>query len=463
MGAPCIRTCVRNRIRPVGIMKRDYSRRQVYRSILALAWPAILEQLLVMAVGIVSTAFVGRIGTRELAAVGLVGMILFFIQTVFAGLATGATVVIARLTGEGDLALAKKAMVQSLFVGAGAGLAIGGLSLAFARPFLSLFFAGADPGVLEIGLSYFRIAMLGTPFLVVDLVVAGAVRGSGDTRTPMLVTLGVNSLNVALNAVLVPRLGITGSAVALMASRIAGGLVRVAVVFLKPGAMKLGRRDAYSLDPALIARIVKVGLPAFVEQLVMQGGFLMIQVIVIDLGVVQAAGYQVAINVNSFAFMPVFGLSIAVTTMVGQCLGRRDLRGAAIFAFESTVVGVAVITIVGAANFFLSAPLASIFTSDPAVISLSGAMITLFACINPFLGVMNVSASVLRAAGDIKYVTVTALVGLWVFRLGVTLVLVKVFGLGIYGVMGGIASDFVVRSLMYGIRVGAGRWKDLKV
>ncbi|MDP3179612.1 MAG: MATE family efflux transporter, partial [Spirochaetaceae bacterium] len=73
-------------------MKRDYSRLEIYRSILAIAWPSIVEQLLVMAVGIVSTAFVGRIGSKELAAVGLVGMIAVFIQTVFAGLATGSTV-----------------------------------------------------------------------------------------------------------------------------------------------------------------------------------------------------------------------------------------------------------------------------------------------------------------------------------------------------------------------------------
>jgi putative MATE family efflux protein len=444
-------------------MKRDYSRIQVYRRILVLAWPAIVEQLLVMTVGIVSTAFVGRIGTNELAAVGLVGMIVVFLQTVFAGLATGATVVIARLTGEGDIPGAKRALVQSLLIGAVSGVLVTAPALVFARPILGLFFAGADPEVLRIGLSYFLVVMVGTPFLVLDLVVAGAVRGSGDTRTPMFVTLGVNALNVALNAFLVPRYGIAGSAVSVMASRIAGGLVRVVVVFVKPGAMRLGRGDAFSADLALIVRIVRVGLPAFLEQLVMQGGFLMMQVIIIGIGVVPAASFQVGVNVNSFAFMPVFGLSIAVTTIVGQSLGRRDLHAAGVYAFEANILGVAVISVIGAANLLFAGPLASMFTRDPKVIALSASMIAVFSCISPFLGVMSVSAGVLRAAGDIIYVMVTALVGLWLFRVVVSLVLIRFSGLGIYGVMAGIAVDFVVRAAMYGLRVRAGRWKGMRV
>ena len=279
----------------------------------------------------------------------------------------------------------------------------------------------------------------------------------------MFVTLGVNALNVALNAFLVPRYGIAGSAVSVMASRIAGGLVRVVVVFVKPGAMRLGRGDAFSADLALIVRIVRVGLPAFLEQLVMQGGFLMMQVIIIGIGVVPAASFQVGVNVNSFAFMPVFGLSIAVTTIVGQSLGRRDLHAAGVYAFEANILGVAVISVIGAANLLFAGPLASMFTRDPKVIALSASMIAVFSCISPFLGVMSVSAGVLRAAGDIIYVMVTALVGLWLFSVVVSLVLIRFSGLGIYGVMAGIAVDFVVRAAMYGLRVRAGRWKGMRV
>lgn len=443
--------------------KREYSRAQVYRRILGLAWPAIVEQILVMAVGIVSTAFVGRIGTAELAAVGLVSMIVTFIQTIFSGLSTGSTVVIARLTGEGDLPEAKRALAQSLFVGAAAGLLVTLPSLALAAPILGLFFSGAGAGVLDIGLAYYKIVMIGTPFLVLDLVAAGAIRGSGDMRTPMLVTLGVNVLNVILQAFLVPRYGIAGSAAAVMISRIAGGTARVAVVFAKRGPMRLGRGDDYALHPALIGRIFRVGMPAFLEQLIMQGGFLMMQVIIIGIGVAESASWQVSVNVNSFAFMPVFGFAIATTTIIGQSLGRGDLEEAGIYAFESNVIGVLVISLIAVFSLAFAGPLASIFTTDPAVIALSATVIALFSCIDPFLGVMNVSAAVLRGAGDVVYVTITAFVGLWAFRVLVSVLLVRFAGLGIYAVMIGTALDFAVRASMYGLRVKAGRWKRLKV
>jgi putative MATE family efflux protein len=444
-------------------MKRDYSRAKVYSQILGVAWPAIVEQILVMTVGIVSTAFVGRIGTRELAAVGLVNMIVIFIQTVFEGLSTGSTVVIARVTGEGDVREAKRAMVQSLYIGAAAGILVAIPAIVFARPILELFFAGTDRVVLEIGLSYYRIVMLGTPFLVVDLVVAGATRGSGDMKTPMLVTLGVNLLNIALQSILVPRFGVQGSAAAVLLSRIAGGTTRIAVAFLKAGPMRLGRGDDYDLRPALMARIFRVGAPAFLEQFIMQGGFLMLQIIIIGIGVTDAAAWQVGVNVNSFAFMPILGFAIATTMMIGQSLGRRDLKSARIYALEANVMGVAVITAIAACSFAFARPLASIFTTDPEVIVLSSAVISIFSCIDPFLGIMNVSAAVLRGAGDVMYVTATAFVGLWVFRIVVSLILVHVAGMGIYGVMVGTAMDFVVRALMYSLRVRAGRWKRLKV
>jgi putative MATE family efflux protein len=444
-------------------MKREYSRAKVYSRILGVAWPAIVEQVLVMTVGIVSTAFVGHIGTRELAAVGLVNMIVVFIQTVFEGLSTGGTVVIARLTGAGDFPEAKRSLVQSLYVGASAGILVAVPALAFGMPVLGLFFSGTDRSVLDVGFSYYRIVMIGTPFLVVDLIAAGAARGSGDMKTPMLVTLGVNALNVVLQSILVPRFGVTGSAAAVLLSRVAGGSTRIAVAFRKRGPMRLGRGVDYGLRPALIARIFKVGAPAFLEQFIMQGGFLALQVIIIGIGVADAAAWQVSVNVNSFAFMPVFGFAIATTTIIGQSLGRRDYKGAGIYALEANVLGVAIISAIGACAFAFARPLASIFTADPQVIALSAAVISLFACIDPFLGVMNVSAAVLRGAGDVMYVTATAFVGLWVFRIGATLILVRVAGLGLYGVMAGTALDFVVRAAMYSLRVRAGKWKGIQV
>ncbi|MDF2523751.1 MAG: efflux family protein, partial [Clostridiales bacterium] len=164
----------------------------VYKEIMKLAWPTVTEQLLIMMVGVVSTILVGRLGTAELAAVGLINMIIMFFQSVFTGLATGSTVVIARITGEGNKQEARVALMQSLLIGIISGLIITIPGYFFASPILKLFFIGADPKVFDIGLQYYKIAIIGLPFLVIDLVVAGAVRGSGDTKSPMYITFIVN-------------------------------------------------------------------------------------------------------------------------------------------------------------------------------------------------------------------------------------------------------------------------------
>ncbi len=451
-----------------------YSRREIYGSILTLAWPAILEQLLVMMVGVVSTVFVGRIGTKELAAVGLVNMIVMFVQTVFSGLATGATVVIARQTGEGDGAGVKRAIVQSLVVGVVTGIGVTLPALVFSRSLLGLFFGGVDPEVGAIGLRYFRLVMLGTPFFVVDLVVAGAVRGTGDTRTPMLVTLAANVVNIVLSYTLIfglpigqsfrtPAFGVTGAGIAVMATRIFAGTVRTRLLFRTKRPWGLGRGERFRPDRPTIARIVRVGFPAFMEQFIMQGGFLAVQVIIISLGVVQSAAYQVGVNVNSLAFMPTFGLSIATTTIVGQSLGRSEPQRAGIYALEAISLGVAIISSVGFLIAVFAPTLVRMYSSDPDVVRTASMVIRIFALTSPFLGVMNVSASILRAAGDILFVTISAIVGLWIFRLGLAWLLTSVYGLGLPGVLVAIVIDFTVRSTMYGLRVRAGRWLELKV
>lgn len=455
-------------------MNKQYSKSKVYKEIVHLAWPAITEQMLIMMVGIVSTIFVGRLGSAELAAVGMINMLVFFFQTVFAGLSTGSTVIIARVSGEGDHLKAKTALIQSLYMGLISGLFITLPGYIFASPILKLFLGSAEPAVMNAGMLYYRLVLIGLPFLVVDMVIAGALRGSGDTRTPMYVTGAVNIINLMLSSTLIfgfsvggfsviPALGITGAAISVTVARISGGVIRVLVLFMRSGNLKLTFKDDYSLDIKTMMRIINVGLPAFLEQLVMQGGFLIMQVIVISMGTASAAAYQIGVNVNSLAFMPIFGFAISATTMVGQSLGAYDYDNAEIYAHKTNILAVYVISCIGVLTFIFARPLASMYNSDPEVIGLSIAIIRIFGVMEPFLGIMNVSAGILRAAGDIMYVMATAIVGLWLFRITIALILQRFFGLGIYGVMIGVCIDFCVRAAMYGFRVRAGNWKTLKV
>lgn len=442
------------------------------KEIISMAWPSITEQILEMMVGMVSTIFMGRIGTYAVAAVGMVNMLMGFMQTVFSGLSIGTTVVIARVTGEGNREDAKRALIQSGYMAILVGLIMVIPGRLFSFNILGLFFGGAEMEVLKAGMSYFNIVLFNLPFLVLDIIISGAMRGAGDTKTPMVITGGVNILNIILNTVLIfgvpalhiPAYGIVGSAIAVTVSRIVGVTVRVLVLYnRKKLKLNLSLKDDYTIRPEMMKRIVSIGVPGFIEQAVMQGGFLVLQIIIVSLGTVAMAAYQIGLNINALAFFPIFGFAIANTTLVGQSLGARDYEKAETYAYDSLKITMAVGFVIGILMVIFSKQLAAMYSNDLLVIEESVAIVCTFGLIEPLLAVLNLCSATLKAAGDIKYVMVTSFVGLWTFRVGLSFVLIHFFGMGLFGVMVGIFFDFCIRSVMYLVRMNRGRWKYMNV
>ena len=446
--------------------------KKVDKDIINLAWPSITEQILEMMVGMVSTIFMGRIGTDAVAAVGMVNMLVGFLQTVFSGLAMGATVIIARLSGEGNKEEGKRALIQSIYMAGIVGLFLGVFGRMFSTEILKLFFGGAEAQVFGLGISYFNIILINLPFFVLDIIVSGAMRGAGDTKTPMIITGWVNILNVILNLILIfgvpilniPAMGVVGSALAVTISRIIGVTVRILVLYNHKGLkMNLSLKDDYTLKPKLMKRIINIGIPGFIEQAVMQGGFLILTVIIITMGTKTLAAYQVGINVNALAFFPIFGFSIANTTLVGQSLGSRDYKKAEKYSNESLKITMMVAFIIGILMIIFSRQMASLYSNDPVVINEAIGLICTFGVIEPMLAILNVCSATLKAAGDIMFVMVTSFVGLWTCRVFLSFVLNSWFSIGISAVMIGIFFDFFSRSIMYLRRMNKGDWKYLRI
>ncbi|MDI3518167.1 MAG: hypothetical protein PWQ34_314 [Caldanaerobacter sp.] len=453
---------------------KEEERRNVAKEVMEIAWPSIAEQMLVMAVGMISTIFVGRISAAALAAVGLINMVIFFLQAVFAGLSTGVTVVVARLVGEEDIEGVKTATSQSFIMAVFLTLLFTLLGYAFDIPIIKTLFGKIEPEVFEFAILYYRIALIGFPFMVIALILGGALRGAGDTKTPMYVTAVVNIINLILNALLVfgvpykgryliPPFGVKGAAFSVTAARIVGGILLPYLIYSGKNQAGIAIRGPFKLDFDMMKRIIKIGVPASLEQLVMQGGFLVVQIIVSTMGTTAIAVYQIGMNANSLAFMPIFGFSIAATALVGRSLGAEEFDMAETYAKVSRNISVVVISVIGVFMFVFSKQLAALYTTDPEVIRVSASILKIFAVVEPFLAIMVVMAGVLRAAGDISYVVVTTVVGLWLFRIVLGSFLAKNFGMDIYGIWIGVFTDFIVRSIMYIFRFRAGKWKYIKV
>lgn len=455
-------------------MEISYSRWEIRRDIFKLAWPTITEQLLIMMVGVVSTILVGRLGKESTAAVGMVNNLVNFFQTVFTGLAMGSTIVIARVIGESGIQKAKNVLVQSIILGILVGISISIFGMLFSKIIITTFFGSADKEVLSLVRIYYRVILFGMPFVVIEMVIGGALRGVGDTKTPMYVIIFENLINVLLSIILIyglnckgfdllEPLGVNGAAIAATIARITGGIIIIGILFYKKSKINLIKYDKFKFDFQMIKRIIRIGIPSSVENLIMNGGFLLQQILVISMGTAEIAAFQGGGSVHSLAYLPLLGLSVTTTTTIGQSLGRKDLEKATAYAYENIKIAILAGAISSIIEFSFAFVFARLYFSDLKVIDASIIVIRGFALVSPFLGVEKVGSAILRSAGDIKFVIFSAIAGLWIFRLVAATIIIRVFNLGLYGLMIGIFCDYSIRAVMYILRIRKGRWKYLKV
>lgn len=440
-------------------------RAEIYR----LAWPSIVEQLLVMAVGMVSTMFVGQLSAQALVAVGLINMVVMFIQSVFAALSTGTTVVVARLTGEQDPEGVNITVSQSLTLSVISSLVVTLVCYIFADGILALFLGNAEPQVFYDARLYFLRTLISLPFMMISIIMGGALRGAGDTRTPMYSAGVSNIVNIILGYVLIfgfgpiEARGIYGAAEAVVIARGSGLIIIIFALFTGKCVLKPTLHRMLKVDVEVVKRILFVGLPASLEQVIMQGGFLTMQLLVVWMGTVEAAVYQIGMSVNSLAFMPIFGFALSATTLVGQNLGANDPEKAEKSGLQTMYISVVLISAIAVLMFVFSRELASLYSSDPEVIELGSAVIRIFAIAEPSLAVMNVMSAVLRGAGDIRYIMFTSLVSIWGIRILLSYILERFFQMGVIGMWYAIFIDLSVRALLYWIRFKAGKWKHIRI
>ncbi len=249
----------------------DQDTRQILRVTWALAWPVVLEQALAMLSQVVDAAMVGRLGKESTAAIGLSMQPFQLINATFMGLSVGTTALAARATGAGNRDEAGQVAGQSLVVAAIFGSLIS--VFGFLNAGWIIKFMKAEAAVQAIGMEYVRAMMPGMLLFFVFTIATGALRGSGDTRTPMLINLGLNVIHVLTNYLLIfgnwgfPKLGVAGAGISTSISRTLGGIAILVVLTSGRGELHVKFRQVITrFDWRLFGRILNVGIPAMLER-----------------------------------------------------------------------------------------------------------------------------------------------------------------------------------------------------
>ncbi len=452
---------------------RAPTRREEISAVLALSWPAIVQQLMLTLVQYIDTAMVGSLGPNATASVGVVSSSVWLFNGLLGAAATGFAVQVAQHIGaretERARSVVRESMLFSLLFGVFMGSAAAALS--FSLPGL----LGAEEAIRPDASAYFLIVGCSMPFLMAINLMSSLLRCMGDTRTPMLFNITLNILNTIFNFLLIyePReasvfglrvflpgagLGVPGAA---LGSALASLLV--ALLFLRrflsrDFPLRISLRDRFRFTRDCLSAMIRIAIPQAMAHTASCGAQIAVTVIVAGLGTQAVAANSLAVTAEALCYQPGYGVSTAATTLVGQSIGagRRDL--AVRFARVSTLLGMAIMTGTGLLMFLFAEPLIGMFTPDADVMRLGASVLRIEAFTEPLFAASIVASGAFSGAGDTKWSFAANLLSMWGIRLPIALLLIG--SLGLTGMWIAMACELSIKGLVFLWRLRSKKWLD---
>lgn len=416
------------------------------KRILDLAIPATIENILQTLVGFVDTLLVSKIGLLAVTAVGVANSVLNVYLAIFIAVGVGTSSLIAQHLGAGKIDSAKMVARQSTFLGIIVGLFFGLLTLIFGKQILGLM--GASAEVMSYSQTFFLVVG-GASILVSLMTIFGSIlRATGDTKTPMKISVVVNLLNVSLDFILIfglgpiPALGVLGTAVGTTIARLIGCILLYSKIKKSPVAFDF--KEILSISN--LKPLIDLSVPAALERLVMRVGQVVYFGLIVAIGAKTFAAHSIAGNIESFVYMPAYGLATAAATLVGTSVGAKDYFQAKKTAYLSAKIGVIFMSFLGVILFFGSTYFASLFTGDTSAISQIVTALRIDAFSQPGLATSLIVTGALQGMGDTKSPLYSTAVGMWGLRVIGVIVLGLYLKLGIAGVWLSIGIDLYIRS-----------------
>jgi putative MATE family efflux protein len=438
------------------------SRRQIF----GLAWPVILNNLLLTFVWIVDMAMVGRLGPKAVAAVGVSGQMFNMVMVISLAVTNGTIALVARFVGAEEKDRADSVLGQSLVLGAILSIPLMLPGVVAAARLFKLF--GADAEVTRVGVPYLQMLMLGTVFIVASLVVSSALRGAGDTKTPLVISVAANVVNLILNYALIfgkfglPRLEVFGAGIATIIAFFVEAVTFLLVLWKGNLVLSLPAKLLH-LEKDIVRKILRIGTPSALEAGLIQGGMLWYMSVIATYGTDPLAAYLIGVSIMSLSFMPGFGFSVAASTLVGQSLGAKEPAEASAYGWESTKLAAIVMSLIGVGLFVAARPIGLIYVDEENVIAYIVIFVRILALCQPGMAVTFTLSGALIGAADTRWPLYASVVGMFLIRIPLAIVAAYVFGLSITWVWMIILADHYGKAVVLFLRFLSDRWKHIQV
>lgn len=423
--------------------------------------PLVLEQILAVTIGIADTMMVSSVGEAAVAGISAVDAINILLINVFSALATGGAVVASQYLGRGDRKSACSAAKQLIHSGVVLSGFLALLSLCFARFILNILMGEIASDVMANAQTYFFYSAISYPFLSVYNSGAALFRSMGNSLVSFIVSIIMNVLNIIGNAILifVFNMGVAGAAISTLVSRILGAVAMV--VLLRNDNLAIHVRDLHKIEfkPDMIRRILQIGVPNGLENGMFQAGKVIVQRLINSYGTSAMAANAVAGNITSLAVLPGSAISLAMVTVVGQCIGARRPDEARSYTKSLMKLSYGSMTVL---NILLALALPLILTLyglTDATFALAQELI-LYHCVACILiwPAAFVLPNALRAAGDAKFTMMISIISMFSFRVILSVILGTTLGMGVLGVWISMFIDWIFRMIWFVKRFMGEKW-----
>lgn len=425
----------------------DVERTQLFKTLVFLSLPTVIEQILSTLLQYVDTAMVGRLGEQATASVSITTNVTWLVNSAPAAIGTAALVLISKAYGAQDLGLVKKLLNQAFILASAAGVILGAVSILLS-PFIPVWM-GAEEAVCPQASRYFFIISLPLIFRSLATVMGYTLRAVRNTKTPMIISAVSNGINIALNYILIYLidLGVDGAAVASAVSYTVSGILMLNAC-RKNECFRFKLKSTH-LDKTILKEYLKLGAPVFGSSAVSCLGYVVFASLVSGMGTTVFAAHSIAVTAETIFYVPGYGLRSAASTLIGNARGEQNSLKLRETGKLSVALTIAVMCVSGIVLYFGSTLLMSLFSPSERVIELGSQMLKIVAFSEPFFGLMVVLEGIFYGLGRTKYAFFVESVGMWCVRILFTFLCVRVWGMGLNAVWYCMIADNICKALMF--------------
>ncbi|SDB47637.1 putative efflux protein, MATE family [Pseudobutyrivibrio sp. YE44] len=423
----------------------------IFWSVVMVALPTMLEQILSVLMQYVDTAMVGHLGANATAAVSTSTTITWLIGSIPVAFGVGAMTQIAQAIGAGESHKISQVAKLSLFFAVGVGVVVEAICLVCC-PFVAGWM-GASEAISEAATRYFFWVSVPIVFKSLNIVLASAIRATKDTKTPMYIGIGANLLNVVLDYVFIYwfALGVDGAAYATCIAAVAGGVCTL-IAFLKHKEFRFEGKF-FEIDKESVTRMWKLALPVLLINVASTSGYVVFAGLVSHMGTIIFAAHSIAVGAEELFYIGGYGFKSAANTMVGISYGEQNYEKYRAVCRSSIIATIGIMTISGVLLYAFAGNLMGFFTNDPEVIALGTTVLRMVAFNEPFFGLYIISEGIYYGLGRTRYPFIIECCGMWLVRILSTFIGIHFFGMGLIYVWCCMIADNVLKAIFLTVPV----------